>query len=576
MRCRLALAALAALLIAPAALAAQTRTHAPARAHDAGVTLIYGTLLGADGAPMKLAHVHLWRGLASRVASRSIVGPDGHYAIATQYTGPLGIQFSGVDHNSTTVRLVVDRPQTIALDVRLSTYEYADSLGSVTAIGDWNHFDFGSAKPLVKQADGRYTLDVEATADTLAYELMGVTKGEGHSINGTQAGRYEYDNGGDYRTIIPAKDGHATIVFDPAALNRTPGKESVTFRDGTTMVARAWRLMHAWSVEEAAYFDSSAAARKRHDSLHYDLKPAVARLRAALRVERAPLVRQMLLFALMDATSFAGTGDTAVARDLIARVPPSSPWYDALPNALNSTYSAYRLVYGHPAAKGAPPDTSFQRHLMERNDRILAAQADSDLQVEILGTQVFLARALHDDARMNDYYTRLVTNYPNSGEVAFLKSQLAPNRVFQVGAQVPDFQFPGVDDSTITYSRASMAGKIYLLDFWATWCGPCVGEMQYLQAAHDSLAAQGIEFLSISLDQKADDVRHFRQGEWKMPWLHAFAAGGFENPQIRKLEVFGIPHTALIGKDGRILAVDVRGESLVEDIRHALQAPPAP
>ena len=570
---RFAVSALVALLAVPAVLTAQHRAPAAAPGTP-GVTVIYGTLLGADGAPMKLAHVHLWRGLSSRTASRSVVGPDGHYAIATPDTGPLGLQFTGVDHSATTVRLVVDRPQTIALDVRLARYEYADSLGSVTAIGDWNHFAFGSAEPLVKQPDGRYSLVVEATADTLAYELMGVTKGEGHSINGTQAGRYEYDNGGDYRSVIPAKDGHATIVFDPAALNRTPGKESVAFRDGTTMVAHAWRLMHAWSDEESAYFDSSAAARKRHDSLHYDLKPAVARLRAALRAERAPVVRQMLLFTLMDATSLAGTSDTAVARDLIAQVPPSSPWYGALPNALNSTYTAYRLVYGHPAAKGTPPDTSFQRKLMERNDRILAAQLDSDLQVEIIATQVFLARSLHDDARMNDYYTRLVTNYPNSGEVAFLKSQLAPNRVFQVGAQVPDFQFPGVDDSTITYSRASMAGKTYLLDFWATWCGPCIGEMPYLQAAHDSLAAQGIEFLSVSLDQKADDVRHFRQGEWKMPWAQAFAAGGFENAQIKKLEVFGIPHTALIGKDGRILAVDVRGESLTADIRHAL-APPA-
>ena len=575
MRCHFALAALVTLLVTPAVLAAQHRTRA-ATPQTPGVTVIYGTLLGADGAPMKLAHVHLWRGLMSRVASRAVVGPDGHYAIATQYTGPLGIQFTGVDHNSTIVRMVVDRPQTIALDVRLSTYEYADSLATVTAIGDWNHFDFGSAKPLVKQADGRYSLDVEATADTLAYELLGVTKGAGHSINGTQAGRYEYDNGGDYRSIISAKDGHATIVFDPAALDRTPGQESVVFRDGATMVARAYRLMHAWSVEETAYFDSSAAARKRHDSLHYDLKPAVARLRAALRTERAPLVRQMLLFALMDATGLAGMNDTTVARDLIAHVPPSSPWYDALPNALNATYGAYRLVYGRAAAKGAPPDTSFQRMLMERNDLILAAVSDSELQVEILGTQVFLAKGLHDDARMNDYYTRLVTNYPNSGEVAYLKSQLAPNRVFQVGAQVPDFQFPGVDDSTITYSRASLAGKTYLLDFWATWCEPCIGEMPYLQAAHDSLAAQGIEFLSISLDQKADDVRHFRQGEWKMPWLQAIAAGGFENPQIRKLEVFGIPHTALIGKDGRILAVDVRGETLTADIRHALPAPATP
>ena len=554
---------------------------APCRAQRAQpqVTVIAGTLLGADGAPMKLAEVFVWQGSNPRGATHSLVGPDGRFAIATQYTGPLMIEFTGVDHNATTVPLLVDRAQTIGMDVRLKHYEYTDSLDRITAIGDFNQFGFGTGKPLVKQPDGRYTLDVETTADTLAYQLLGLTKEQGHSINGPQAGRWYYDNGGDYKNVIRAKDGHATIVFDPASLQKVPGDVQVTFRDPASLVARTWHLLHAWDLEETAYFDSSRAARARHDSLHFDMTPALRRLRAALAAERVPLLRQLLLGQLVEASSLADKPDTATARRLIAEVPPSSPWYGALGgNALNATFNAYRIVYGHKREPGAPPDTALSRRLLGLYQRLLAVQTDSNQQAELLYMAAATARGLHDDAKANDYYTRLITGYPDAGITNFAKSQLDPNRVLRVGAKIPDFRFVSLDDSTVTYTRASMTGKTYLLDFWATWCGPCVGEMRFLQAAHDTLAPLGVEFLSVSLDQKADDVRAFRHGEWKMPWLHAFAAGGFDNAEVKRMEIFGIPRDALVDKDGTILAVDARGETLTADIRHALQpaAPAAP
>jgi thiol-disulfide isomerase/thioredoxin len=570
MHVRFAVAALAALATVPGTL--------PAQAPERGPTVVYGTLLGADGAPMKLAHVHIYRALHSRGASRALVGADGRYAIATQYTGALRVQFTGVDHYSAAVPLYLERPGTIRLDVRLRHYEYTDSLDRITAIGDFNGNTLGTGRPLVRRPDGTYTLEVEAQADTLAYELMGLEKSGNRSINGTQAGKYSYDNGGDYRSVIPARDGHATIVFDPGALRRVPGELRVVFGDSASREARIYGLIHAFSAEQNVYFDSARAARARKDSTHYDWAPALARLRTALRREREPFVQRLLLFQLMDATTMASAHDTAVARRIIAEVPPSSPLFSLMPNALNSTVLAYRLVYGRKPAAGAPPDTALNRRLMERYGQIADENPDSAVQSEALAEAVFFARSLHDDAKMNDYYTRLVTHYPDEGIVAYLKSQLSPNRVLRVGAQIPDFHFAALEDSTVTYSRESMAGKTYLLSFWATWCGPCIGEMKYLQAAHDSLASEGLEIVSVSLDQRAEDVRRFRQGEWKMPWLHAFAPGGFENAQVRRMEVIGIPRAALVGKDGRILAVDeqLRGDSLTATIRRAIQPAASP
>jgi thiol-disulfide isomerase/thioredoxin len=138
---------------------------------------------------------------------------------------------------------------------------------------------------------------------------------------------------------------------------------------------------------------------------------------------------------------------------------------------------------------------------------------------------------------------------------------------------VPAFHLAALDDTSVTYTPASLAGKVYLLDFWATWCGPCVGEMKYLQAAHDSLASRGLEILSVSLDRTPADVRRFRTGAWKMPWLQAYVSGASGDPQMRDLEITILPRTMLIGRDGKILAVDeeLRGDALLPTLRHALE-----
>jgi hypothetical protein len=103
-------------------------------------------------------------------------------------------------------------------------------------------------------------------------------------------------------------------------------------------------------------------------------------------------------------------------------------------------------------------------------------------------------------------------------------------------------------------------------------------EMKYLHAAHDSLAPLGLEILSVSIDGRAEDARKFRQGEWKMPWLNAFAPGCWENPEVARMEILGIPRAALVGRDGRILAVDeqLRADSLIPTIRRNLEAPASP
>jgi thiol-disulfide isomerase/thioredoxin len=558
-----------ALLAAAQGAAAQIRTPP--------VSVISGTLLGADGAPMKAAIVHLYRPNAPDRPARTPVSAGGRYAIATPDSGAFTIKFTGVEHYAKTVPLILGSGERVVLDVRLRHFAYTTSLDSVTAVGEFTHFNSDSGRPLVKQPDGRYRLDVETTADTLAYQLYHIEPRHGIGSTGTQEARgYSYRYGQGYYVTIPAHDGKATITFDPAALGRASGEESAVFRDGSSRAARVGRMMMEWNARWSAFFDSSQAARARHDSLHYDWAPAIAALRATLRGARDPQARQVALLELSMATSFAGTRDTSVARRFLAEVPPASPLYSADPNALNATGSSYRILYGSKDNPRTPLDSSVSRRMLNHYERIADAQADSFVQVIALLNAVYAARELHDDVRMNADYQRLVTNYGDDPTVRYAKSMFASNRVLRVGAQIPDFSYAALDDTTTHYTRQSLLGKVYLLDFWATTCGPCVMEMKHLHAARDSLAGLGLEILSVSMDERAEDVRKFRQGEWKMPWLNAFAPGGWENAEVKKMEILGIPRAALVGRDGRILAVDeqLRADSLIPTIRRNLQGAP--
>src|SRR5437867_2761658 len=100
---------------------------------------------------------------------------------------------------------------------------HSQAKSSVTVISGRLLDADGKPRRMIKQPDGRYTLDVETSDDTVAYQLLGVTK-EKRSINGTSSDRFFYDGGGDYRSVLRVEKGKTTIVFDPRRLQRRSGE----------------------------------------------------------------------------------------------------------------------------------------------------------------------------------------------------------------------------------------------------------------------------------------------------------------------------------------------------------------
>jgi thiol-disulfide isomerase/thioredoxin len=169
-------------------------------------------------------------------------------------------------------------------------------------------------------------------------------------------------------------------------------------------------------------------------------------------------------------------------------------------------------------------------------------------------------------------HTRLLADF---GDTTYARRavDMAPARNIQAGKPVPEFNLPLLDDPATRLTPKALAGKVYLIDFWAVWCGPCVGEMPNLHAAYDRFKDKGLVIFSVSFDEKDKDVADFRRTKWPMPWFNA-RLDGFDNETARAFEIVGVPKPILVGPDGRILATgaELRGDRLIETIGKALGA----
>ncbi len=136
------------------------------------------------------------------------------------------------------------------------------------------------------------------------------------------------------------------------------------------------------------------------------------------------------------------------------------------------------------------------------------------------------------------------------------------------GAVAPEIKAIRLDGESLSLSE--FQGKYVLLDFWATWCGPCLGEIPNLQAVYQAFGHDPrFVLLSLSVDEKIDEPRKFQEKR-KLPWLQAFLGGGVSSPMTDGFGIRAIPAFVLVGPDGKIVARGMRGKDIEQKVAEAL------
>ncbi|MBA3710073.1 MAG: TlpA family protein disulfide reductase [Planctomycetes bacterium] len=220
----------------------------------------------------------------------------------------------------------------------------------------------------------------------------------------------------------------------------------------------------------------------------------------------------------------------------------------------------------------------FRIQLMQLSGQ--GAQAETDLKEIIAagGTSSamtfsygLLAKSYSDAGRIDDL-TKLVADAE--------KAKLDPQALAQLnglikqaaiapGKPFPEFSF--TDLAGTKHALADYHGKVLLLDFWATWCGPCVAELPNVKAAYDAYHSQGFEIVGISLDQDRAKLDKFLADKG-LTWTQSFDGKGWQNEVAQQFGINSIPAAFLIDGEGKLIAKGLRGDELKAGVKTAVAA----
>ena len=127
-------------------------------------------------------------------------------------------------------------------------------------------------------------------------------------------------------------------------------------------------------------------------------------------------------------------------------------------------------------------------------------------------------------------------------------------------------KFTSVDGKPVDIAK--LKGKVVLVDFWATWCPPCRGEVPNVVAAYKKYHDKGFDIIGISLDQDKSALLSFTK-ENGMVWPQYFDGKGWDNDISKGFGIDSIPAMWLVGKDGKVITTNAR-DDLAGDVAKAL------
>ena len=232
-----------------------------------------------------------------------------------------------------------------------------------------------------------------------------------------------------------------------------------------------------------------------------------------------------------------------------------------------------KLQSGHATeADLAPEFGAFDALLTEHQ-----GEKTDDVANILLVKALLYAQVYQDGPKATASLQQLKTNYPNTtpgkqadAAIAALARQAQGENVKRslvVGTVFPGFQETDVDGKPL--SVASEKGKVVLIDFWATWCGPCVQELPNVLKAYGQYHAKGFDIIGVSLDQDKAKLASFTK-EKQMTWPQYCDGKGWESKLATTYGITSIPATYLLGRDGKIIGKDLRGDALEAAVKAAL------
>jgi peroxiredoxin len=164
-----------------------------------------------------------------------------------------------------------------------------------------------------------------------------------------------------------------------------------------------------------------------------------------------------------------------------------------------------------------------------------------------------------DTKKLETYYQNLDPELKKTKVGKSIEKKLTELKSVSVGRKAPNFSAPDVNGKTIGLNES--IGRVTIIDFWASWCGPCRAESPNMVALYNEFHAKGLNIIGVSLDKTADDWKAAIAKD-KLGWTQISNLKYWDDPIAAQYGVKAIPATFILNQYGVVVAKDLKGEAL--------------
>ena len=197
-----------------------------------------------------------------------------------------------------------------------------------------------------------------------------------------------------------------------------------------------------------------------------------------------------------------------------------------------------------------------QQEAKGKMDALIRRNADNVLAAYL---QTVGMERINELAPLKQMYASLSEKAKTTAPGRILAARIAAIEQVSVAAKAPDFTLPTPDGEQI--SLYGVKGKLKIIDFWASWCGPCRMENPNMVKLYNDFKNKGLAVISVSLDErKAAWTQAIKKDG--MPWIHVSDLKGWKCEVVKLFNVDAVPYILVLDENNRILAKNIRAEKL--------------
>lgn len=206
-------------------------------------------------------------------------------------------------------------------------------------------------------------------------------------------------------------------------------------------------------------------------------------------------------------------------------------------------------------------DNFLQLKEEEKNYNFTFCEDNPKAFICVLMIQSMLYQPDADFFRIEKIYNNLDKNVKDTKPGKSVGEMIMNNSAAEIGKQAPEFSAPNQDGKLVSLKES--LGKVTIIDFWASWCGPCRKENPNVVALYNEFHDKGLNIIGVSLDKEGDEQK------WKdaitadkLNWPQVSNLKYWNEPIAKKYSIKSIPATFILDASGKIVAKDLRGDEL--------------